>query len=204
MNNIIFNNNKITPSKVVCIGKNYLDHIKELKGEIPSNIVIFNKPNSSVSSDLYHFETSECHHEAEVSFLIMNNQIKAVAFGLDLTKRAIQRELKSKGLPWERAKAFDKSAVFSEFIDISENDIKNIGIELYINGNLKQKGHYNQMINKPQKLLSEIKSFMTMENGDILMTGTPKGVGEFKKGDIFLGRILLNEKIVIEKEWVVK
>lgn len=204
MNNIIFNNNKITPSKVVCIGKNYLDHIKELKGEIPSNIVIFNKPNSSVSSDLYHFETSECHHEAEVSFLIMNNQIKAVAFGLDLTKRAIQRELKSKGLPWERAKAFDKSAVFSEFIDISENDIKNIGIELYINGNLKQKGHYNQMINKPQKLLSEIKSFMTMENGDILMTGTPKGVGEFKKGDIFLGRILLNEKVVIEKEWVVK
>ena len=204
MNTVSFNNNKITPTKVVCIGKNYLDHIKELKGEIPENIVIFNKPNSSVTNELYHFETGECHHEAEISFLIMDNKIKAVGFGLDLTKRALQRELKSKGLPWERAKSFDKSAVFSEFIEISENDIENLGIELYINGNLKQKGDYSEMINKPVKLLKEINSFMTMENGDILMTGTPKGVGEFKKGDIFSGKILLNEKVIIEGEWVVR
>ncbi len=204
MNHIIYNKSKIMPTKVVCIGKNYLDHIKELKGEIPKNIVIFNKPNSAISNELYHFSSGECHHEAEISFLIINNRIKGVGFGLDLTKREIQRNLKSKGLPWERAKAFDNSAVFSDFVIISENDIENLSIELYINNKLKQIGDYSLMINKPQKLLQEINSFMTLEDGDILMTGTPKGVGEFKKGDKFLGKILLNNITIIEKLWIVK
>jgi 2-keto-4-pentenoate hydratase/2-oxohepta-3-ene-1,7-dioic acid hydratase in catechol pathway len=112
--------------------------------------------------------------------------------------REVQTKLKQKGLPWERAKAFDGSAVFSQFISFND-DISKLEIELYINGELRQKGDYSLMINKPDEIIKEANSFLSFEDGDVLMSGTPKGVGEFKVGDVFLGKIILNNLVIIEK-----
>lgn len=203
MNEIIINEKSIYPSKVVCIGRNYVEHIKELNNETPEEMVFFIKPNSSVSHELV-FPTfnKSCHYEAEISFLIEESKISAVGFGLDLTLRDVQSKLKAKGLPWERAKSFRNSAVFSKFISFN-GDISKLEIELYINGELRQKGDYSQMINKPKEIIKEFKTFADFEDGDILMSGTPSGVGEFKKGDIFVGKILLEEKIIIEERFIV-
>lgn len=201
MNSVLLNGEEITPSKVVCIGRNYVEHIKELNNEIPEEMVFFIKPNSSISTYLSSsFQNSSCHYEAEISFLIQNNKISAVGFGLDLTLREVQAKLKQKGLPWERAKAFDGSAVFSEFIPFEYKD-ENIQVELYINGKCVQKGDVYLMINKPQAILKEAQTFLSFEDGDILMTGTPKGVGKIKNADTFMGRILINNIILIQKEW---
>lgn len=203
MNSIVINDKLIYPSKVVCIGRNYAEHIKELNNETPDEMVFFIKPNSSISQDLiFPKGFDSCHYEAEISFLIEENKISGVGFGLDLTLRSVQSNLKQKGLPWERAKAFDNAAVFSKFIPF-DKDVKSLGIELYINSKLVQKGDYSLMINKPNEIINEFKTFASFEDGDILMTGTPSGVGEFKVGDKFLGKILLNEKVIIEKEFIV-
>lgn len=203
MKSIIFDGIKISPSKIVCIGRNYADHIKELGSEPPSRQVIFIKPNSSISKDIYCSKKDEIHYEGEISFLIVSGKIKGVGFGLDLTKRVLQSELKSKGLPWERAKAFDRSAVFSEFTAY-QGDGRDIRLELYINDSLVQAGGYDLMLNKPVEILEEAGSFLSFEDHDLLMTGTPKGVGAIYKGDRFTGRILRNDKLLIEENWIVK
>jgi 2-keto-4-pentenoate hydratase/2-oxohepta-3-ene-1,7-dioic acid hydratase in catechol pathway len=203
MNKIILENKEIFPSKVVCIGRNYMDHIKELNNEVPEDIVFFIKPNSAISNKLnFPKNQNSCHYEAEISFLIENNKISAVSFGLDLTLREVQSKLKAKGLPWERAKSFDGAAVFSKFVNF-DGDISKLGIELYINGELKQKGDYSLMINKPSEIIKEINSFLSFENGDILMSGTPQGVGSFNVGDVFLGRILFDNNVLIEETFEV-
>lgn len=203
MNKILFENKEIFPSKVVCIGRNYIEHIKELKNEVPEDMVFFIKPNSAISNKLvFPKEQNSSHYEAEISFLIEENKIIGVGFGLDLTLREIQSKLKQKGLPWERAKAFDGSAVFSKFVSFNE-DITKLEIQLYINNELKQKGDYSLMINKPSQIINEAKTFLTFEDGDILMSGTPKGVGEFKVGDEFVGKILLNDEIILEEKFIV-
>ena len=119
MKTIHYENQKLEVSKVVCIGRNYVEHIKELGNEIPSSMVVFNKPNSAISDRLYYF-SEQCRFEGEICFLIRDGKIEAVGFGLDLTHADIQNHLKSKGLPWERAKAFDHSAVLSDFVTICE------------------------------------------------------------------------------------
>ena len=203
MNKILLNDKEMIPSKVVCIGRNYVDHIKELNNEIPENMVFFIKPNSAISQKLiFPQNQTSCHYEAEISFLIKEDKIVAAGFGLDLTLREIQSKLKEKGLPWERAKAFDNSAVFSKFIEFKE-DISKLEIELFINDELKQKADYSLMINKPDEIIKEAKTFLSFEDGDILMSGTPKGVGEFKKGDIFVGKILYDKKVIIEERFEV-
>ena len=203
MNKILLNDKEMIPSKVVCIGRNYVDHIKELNNEIPENMVFFIKPNSAISQKLiFPQNQTSCHYEAEISFLIKEDKIVAVGFGLDLTLREIQSKLKEKGLPWERAKAFDGAAVFSRFVSFKD-DISKLGIELFINGELKQKGDISMMINKPLQIIEEANTFLTFENGDILMSGTPSGVGEFKKGDLFVGKILFENKIILEEEFFV-
>jgi 2-keto-4-pentenoate hydratase/2-oxohepta-3-ene-1,7-dioic acid hydratase in catechol pathway len=203
MNKIILENKEIFPSKVVCIGRNYMDHIKELNNEVPEDIVFFIKPNSAISNKLnFPKNQNSCHYEAEISFLIENNKISAVSFGLDLTLREVQSKLKAKGLPWERAKSFDGAAVFSKFVNF-DGDISKLGIELYINGELKQKGDYSLMINKPSEIIKEVNSFLSFENGDILMSGTPQGVGSFNVGDVFLGRILFDNNVLIEETFEV-
>lgn len=203
MNNIILKDSEIFPSKVVCIGRNYMDHIKELENEIPEEMVFFLKPNSAISNKLIFPENqNSCHYEAEISFLIEDSKITALAFGLDLTLREVQSKLKQKGLPWERSKAFDASAVFSKFVSF-DGDITKLKIELYINGELKQKGDYSLMINKPDEIIKEASTFLSFEDGDILMTGTPKGVGEFKKNDVFMGRIIHDDEIIVEETFIV-
>lgn len=202
MNRILINDKEIFPSKVVCIGRNYAEHIAELNNEIPEEPVFFFKPNSSISNELiFPNGAKSCHYEAEISFLIEENKISAVAFGLDLTLRDVQSKLKTKGLPWERAKCFNNSAVFSEFVYF--DDLDSLEVELLINGKLKQKGGIELMIHKPYEIINNLLEFSSFEDGDILMTGTPKGVGEFKKDDIFIGKILCNEKVILEKRFKV-
>ncbi len=195
MNTITFQNQQITPSKVVCVGRNYVEHIHELNNKMPSQMVLFNKPNSSITNTLYYFSLTH-RYEGELCFLIENKQIAAIGFGLDLTNKEAQEYAKKKGLPWERAKAFDNSAVFSEFIAFS-GDLKDISFKLWINNELKQEGNYDLMIYKPATILKEIQSFMSLKNGDIIMSGTPKGVGSYKKGDIFEAKIYENDKEIL-------
>lgn len=203
MKKILLNENEIYPSKVVCIGRNYTEHIKELNNEVPDEMVFFIKPNSSISNKIvFPKNHNSCHYEAEISFLIENKQITAVGFGLDLTLREVQSKLKEKGLPWERAKCFNNSAVFSRFESFNGN-IDELEVELYINDELKQKGGVSLMINKPQEIIKELLTFSSFEDGDILMSGTPKGVGEFKIGDVFIGKILYKEKVIVEQRFEV-
>ena len=203
MHKITLDKQQITPSKIVCIGRNYVDHIKELDNDMPSEPVIFLKPNSAISDSLNSNEIDEIHYEGEISFMIQSGAIVGVGFGLDLTKRALQTQLKTNGLPWERAKAFDGSAVFSEFVNL-DHDVTTLRLELWINGELKQSGGYDFMLYKPNDVYKEISSFMTLEDGDIIMTGTPKGVGEINIGDSFLGKILSKDKLLVERSWIVK
>ena len=119
MNTVVVGNRVVVPSKVVCVGRNYVAHIKELNNEIPEDMVLFIKPNSAISDVLKSFHHEAIHYEAELCFLFEGGVFIAVGLGLDLTKRSLQSELKAKGLPWERAKAFDGSAVMSQFIPIN-------------------------------------------------------------------------------------
>jgi len=127
--------------------------------------------------------------------LIKDSKIYAVGFGLDLTDRDLQATLKAKGLPWERAKAFDNSAVFSEFVPIKEEELKELSLKLYINDELKQEGGYELMMYKPKEIIEDILSFCTLEDGDIVMSGTPKGVGQINTGDVFRGEVYLGDTI---------
>ena len=203
LNKIIFGNKEITPSKIVCVGRNYVEHIKELDNEIPENMVIFMKPNSAISEELRSFLGEQIHYEGEICFLFDNGRFSAVGFGLDLTKRKLQSKLKSKGLPWERAKAFDGAVLFSKFVAISKIS-QDLSIELDIDGENIQSGSIRQMIYKPDQILAEIQTFLTLKDGDIVMTGTPKGVGEVNKGSIFVGKILVNDKVITSAEWQTK
>lgn len=203
MNHIVVDNIHIQPSKIVCVGRNYVEHILELKNEIPEQTVIFIKPNSAICTTLHSGTDEAVHYESELSFLIKDGQAVAVAFGLDLTKRELQSQLKSNGLPWERAKAFNRSAVFSQFARFT-GDLQELSLELLINGKLTQYANIDLMITKPQQLIEEVNTFMALDDGDILMTGTPKGVGELRVNDYFVGRIYAGDKLLIEEHWIVK
>ena len=203
MKTIRCDDKEITPSKIICIGRNYVEHIQELDNAIPDEPVIFLKPNSAISNKIVTSESDAIHYEAEISFLIRDNQISAVGFGLDLTKREVQSNLKGKGLPWERAKAFDNSAVLSDFKSF-DGDIHALRIELFINDELIQYGGTPLMLYKPSQILEDVSQFMSIEDNDIIMTGTPKGVGVVNKGDIFVGKIFENDDLIVEANWVAK
>ena len=201
MQSIILEDEAIFPTKVVCIGRNYVEHIKELNNETPDTMVIFNKSNSAITNEL-HFFTSDTRFEGEICFLMKNSTIDAVGFGLDLTKAKIQNKLKEKGWPWERAKSFDKSAVFGAFVKLND-DVKTLRLELFINDELRQEANYDLMIYKPKEMIKEINSFMSLDDGDIIMSGTPKGVATYKKDDKFVGKIYSNKKLLVESSWIV-
>ena len=202
MKKINYNNEQVSPSKVVCIGRNYVEHIEELGNEIPSSMVVFNKTNSAISDTLYYF-SEHCRFEGEICFLIRDHKIAGVGFGLDLTHADIQNHLKSKGLPWERAKSFDNSAVLSDFVPICD-ELETLNMKLYINDKLIQFATYDLMMYKPHTMISEIKSFMTLEDNDIIMSGTPKGVGTYAVGDKFVGQVFSGNELLVEKFWIVK
>ncbi len=202
MQTVVYKEEQLEVSKVICIGRNYVEHIEELGNEIPSEMVVFNKPNSAITDTLYYFSNS-CRFEGEICFLIKDKQIAAVAFGLDLTHADIQNKLKENGLPWERAKAFDRSAVFSPFIPY-HGDIRTLEMRLTVNEHLVQFADYSLMMYKPKAMLSEINRFMSLEENDIVMSGTPKGVGTYKVGDRFVGHIFSDGKLILEHSWIVQ
>lgn len=193
---------KVKVGKVLCVGRNYVEHIHELDNAIPEQMVVFNKPSSSISATLHSFHQETLHYEAEICFLIQNGQYAAVGLGLDLTKRGLQSTLKKQGLPWERAKAFDGSVVFSRFVSLEGIDINDLNLELLINCVHVQKGHVKQMLYPPFTILDELSSYTRLEDGDVVMTGTPKGVGEVHQGDVFLGRLKCGDVTLFETEWV--
>ena len=200
MKTITYNKKSIIPSKVVCIGRNYVEHIEELGNEIPENMVVFNKPNSAISEKLSYFEATT-RFEGEICFLIMQGKIAGVGIGLDLTHAEIQNKLKAKGLPWERAKAFNGSAVLSSFVPLT-SPLDSLNMKLYRNNELVQFANYDLMMYKPEVMVEEIKSFMHLEDGDVIMSGTPKGVSTYAVGDVFLGKLFSDDELLVEQEWV--
>ncbi len=203
MKTVVVDGKRVAPSKVVCVGRNYVEHIQELNNEIPTSMVIFMKPNSAISEVLVSGK-NPLHYEGEISFLIKQGRVSAVGFGLDLTNRVLQNELKEKGLSWERAKAFDGAGVFSPFVSIDESEVEKLSMQLWINGVLTQEGGVDLMIHKPLEIIKEINSFSSLIDNDIVMSGTPKGVGSFKSGDVFVGKIFVGKKEILSKELITK
>jgi len=200
MHTVKYGDESLEVSKVICIGRNYVEHIEELGNEVPSEMVVFNKPNSAITDELFYFSDS-CRFEGEICFLIKNRRIEGIGFGLDLTHADIQNKLKEKGLPWERAKAFDKSAVLSPFVPY-DGDIRTLEMKLYVNGSLVQFANYDLMMYKPGVMLSEIHGFMSLEENDVIMSGTPKGVSNYHVDDRFVGQIFSDNKLILEHSWI--
>ena len=204
MRTITVNGDKLHPSKIVCVGRNYVAHIEELGNEIPEEMVVFNKPNSAITDILRSQMAGEpLHYEGELAFVIKGSALHAVGFGLDLTKRELQSRQKATGLPWERAKAFDGAVLFSEFVTPPEN-LQKLTLELQVDGEMRQSGGVELMMYQPEAILEELKTFITLEDGDVIMTGTPAGVGPVQKGDRFTGRIFEKENLLVEGSWVVR
>lgn len=192
-------NQEFQIGKIVCVGRNYVEHIHELGNEIPEKPVIFLKTVSSViySGDtiVYPSHSNDMHHETELVLLIgeriknadLNTAERAIigyGIGLDMTLRDVQTELKKKGHPWTIAKCFDTSTVLSEFITkFSHTLTLEEYISLKVNGVTKQRDQLNKMIHKPAEVVQYISSLMTLEKGDLIFTGTPKGVGKVESGD---------------------
>ena len=201
MRSVIFNGQAVRPGKVICVGKNYAAHIAEMESVPAEEMVVFMKPNSSIGDTLMAEIGEPIHYEGEICLLIERGEAVGVAFGLDLTKRATQSTLKAAGLPWERSKAFNGSALFSEFVTAPE-DLNKLGVELLVNEVLRQKGDVSLMLYPPSVILEELKHFLTLEDFDIVMTGTPAGVGPVRAGERFRGRVLNGETELIGKEWL--
>jgi 2-keto-4-pentenoate hydratase/2-oxohepta-3-ene-1,7-dioic acid hydratase in catechol pathway len=202
VNTVTCNGAAVTPSKIVCVGRNYVAHIRELGNEIPDDMVIFIKPNSAISNTLLSSIDGEAlHYEGEIVLLSSNNKFTAVGFGIDLTRRELQSRLKKKGLPWERAKAFNGAAVFSEFVPLPDK-VASLSLQLQVEGQPRQAGGVDMMIYKPETILSELHKFTTLEDGDLVMTGTPEGVGVINKGELFEGAVLADNEVLVSASWV--
>jgi len=202
MKTINVNDQSVTPSKIVCVGRNYVAHVEELGNEIPDQMVVFNKPNSAISDILHSQMDGELlHYEGELCFVIKSGRLHAVGFGLDLTKRELQSRLKDKSLPWERAKAFDGAALFSDFVSLPER-LDKLTLELRVDGELRQSGGVELMMYKPDIILEELGRYTSLEDGDVIMTGTPAGVGAIHTGERFEARVLAAGRSLISATWV--
>lgn len=200
MQTIMWQQQCFTPSKVVCIGRNYLAHIDELNNPVPDQAVFFIKPNSAVSDKLLVSTEEVISYEAELCFLIQQSRFVGVGIGLDLTKRELQSDLKAKGLPWERCKAFDGAAVLSPFV-LFDGQQADLSLRLYIDDTLVQHGGVAEMIYAPDVILQEAQSFLSFEDNDVLMTGTPKGVGRINVGARFTGQVWQGDQLLLEQLW---
>lgn len=205
MHHVQFADAQIAPSKIVCIGRNYVAHINELGNEVPDEMVVFCKPNSAIGTTLRAQHGGEAlHYEGEIALMIQGGRIAAAGFGLDLTKRRLQSALKDRGLPWERAKAFDGAALFSAFQPLPDSAAAaGLVLELDVDGALRQRGDVSLMLYPPEVIVRELARFMTLEDGDIIMTGTPAGVGELHPGERFHGRVLLGGTPIAAASWQV-
>lgn len=196
--------------KIFCVGRNYVAHAKELNNEVPEEPVIFLKPKSALlqsQTSFYYPEfTNELHYEAELVIKIIKNgkyisasqankYYNAISVGIDFTARDLQQELKKKGLPWEKSKAWDNSAVIGTWIDVTPQMMKNpINFSMKLNDEVVQQGNSKDMIFSFDKILSNISQYFSLNIGDVIFTGTPAGVGECVVGDILTG-YLENTKV---------
>ena len=191
--------------KIICIGRNYIDHVKELKNSIPSKPVFFLKPDTAIQPKNHPFFipdfSNEIHYEVELVIKInktgkhieerfANKYYSEIGLGIDFTARDVQQNCKKNGLPWEISKGFDGSAQISnKFIDKSTINIENINFSLKKNNKIVQIGNSEDMIFKFDSIISYISKFYTLKIGDLIFTGTPHGVGPVNKGDILEGFI---------------
>ena len=191
--------------KIVCVGRNYAEHARELNNPIPKQPLLFIKPSTALAALDQPLaiprDRGECHHELELALLIgqplsearAEETLAAIAgygLALDLTLRELQSQLKEKGQPWERAKAFDGAAPVSGFIDARGISVRqDLGVTLEINDEVKQHGHTGLMLLPTFELLAEISQSFTLEPGDVVFTGTPAGVGPLNSGDKFTARL---------------
>ena len=191
--------------KIICLGRNYLDHIRELGNKVPDRAVIFCKPASSMIADGGTINipeySNDCHHELELALLIGKtgkkieekealSYLAGYGVALDLTLRDLQTELKNKGLPWEIAKGFDTSCPLSDFVTVESVENPNdIRLTLKVNGQLRQQGSTAQMMRSVEEIIAEVSIFYTLEPGDIILTGTPAGVSRIESGDQLEGSI---------------
>lgn len=201
MKHVLVDGNAVYPSKIICIGRNYVEHIAELNNQIPDQMVVFYKPNSAISDTLYSFHEEPLSYEGELCLMYRNGKFDAVAFGLDLTKRTLQSALKAKQLPWERCKAFKNSALFSPFVSIESIQTAYFRFELTINHELTQQGDPSLMMFTPDAILKDLQSFIDLEDGDIVMTGTPKGVGLVPQGAVFQGVVFSGNDPITKMDW---
>ncbi len=183
--------------KIICIGRNYAEHAKELKNEIPTEPVFFMKPDTSLlkEEDFYLPDfTKDLHHEIELVIKISkagkhiqeqfaHKYYEEIGLGIDFTARDLQSKAKEKGLPWEKSKAFDNSAPIGKFISKDKLQLNNIAFELKINGQTKQKGNSKDLIFSFDKIIAYVSQFITLKVGDLIYTGTPEGVGQVQIGD---------------------
>lgn len=189
--------------KIICIGRNYAEHAKEMKADLPTEPVFFMKPDTALlkEEDFYFPEfTKDLHHEIELVIKVSkagkhieeqfaHKYYEEIGLGIDFTARDIQAKCKEKGLPWEKAKAFDNSAPIGKFVNKSTLDLNNIQFELKINNTSKQVGHVKDMIFSFDKIISYVSQFVSLKVGDLIFTGTPEGVGAVKIGDKLEGSV---------------
>ncbi len=191
--------------KLICIGRNYTDHIAELKNEKPDHPVFFIKPDSALLPKKMPFVipsfSNDIHHEVEV--LVKINRLgkhidkkfahkyyDEVGLGIDFTARDVQNELKQKGLPWEKAKSFDGAAVIGDWISKADiRDINDLSFSLTNNGKIVQQGRSSHMLWKIDEIIAYVSQFFTLKIGDIIFTGTPAGVGPVASGDQLVGEL---------------
>lgn len=190
--------------KIICIGRNYAKHIEELANEKPTNPVVFLKPDSAILPKKNPFFippfSNDVHYEVEV--LVKINKVgkhiapkfaykyyDEIGLGIDFTARDVQQQSKEKGLPWEKAKAFDGSAVIGEFHPKEVFDVNNLKFQLKKNGKIVQDGNTNAMLWKIDELIAYVSQYFTLKKGDIIFTGTPAGVGKVAENDVLTGTI---------------
>jgi len=190
--------------KIICIGRNYAKHIEELANEKPTEPVIFLKPDSAILPKKMPFFipafSNEIHYEVEV--LIKINRVgkhiaskfaykyyDEIGLGIDFTDRELQHKLKAKGLPWEKAKAFDGSAVIGMFYSKEDFNLEEISFQLALNDAIVQDGNTKNMLWKVDELIAYVSQFFTLKKGDVIFTGTPAGVGKVNENDILIGTI---------------
>jgi acylpyruvate hydrolase len=185
--------------KIICIGRNYVEHAHELKNEVPDRPVFFMKPDSALVIQnrpfFYPDFSSDVHHEIEVVIRIdrlgrsieekfAGRYFSEIGLGVDFTARDLQAEQKKKGLPWEIAKGFDYSAPVSQFLPVSRfRDIHKLNFRLDVNGKTVQEGNTSMMIFSFEKVIAYVSRFMTLKTGDLIYTGTPAGVGPVHVND---------------------
>jgi 2-keto-4-pentenoate hydratase/2-oxohepta-3-ene-1,7-dioic acid hydratase in catechol pathway len=185
--------------KIICVGRNYAEHIAELNNQTPDSPVIFLKPETAqirLGDDFYYPDFSkDVHYEVELVVKIdkvgknieekfAEKYYSEIGIGIDFTARDLQSELKAKGLPWELAKAFNGSAPVSEFVPVSDfADVQDVNFSLDVNDETRQSGNSSMMIYRINYLISFVSRFFMLKKGDLIFTGTPKGVGPVKVGD---------------------